>query len=158
MKKSYAVVRKLSADELKLLLELFDYNDPNEMLVENRNNILSGKIDIFGLFVDDRLVGELRAAYVKEDERFAVKGRRAYIYAFRISEEFQGIGYGSFLIKSVISRLSEGGYTEFTIGVEDDNTTAMHIYKKLGFTEMICRILEEYQGDRYEYGLYLKRI
>ncbi len=150
-------VRKLSPDELELLLELFYYNDSSEMLVENTNNILSEKIDIFGLFSDNKLIGEIRAAYVNEDERFAVKGKRAYIYAFRISEELQGNGYGSFLINNVISRLSETGYTEFTIGVEDDNTVAMHIYENLGFTHMVCRVRESYQGDFYEYGLYLKK-
>ncbi len=48
------------------------------------------------------------------------------------------------------------GYSEFTIGVEDDNETAVHIYSKLGFTQLVGKISEEYQGDSYEYGLYLR--
>ena len=59
-------------------------------------------------------------------------------------------------MNKVISILAEKGYSEFTIGVEDDNEKAIHIYSKLGFTQLIGRMSEEYQGDSYEYGLYLK--
>lgn len=59
-------------------------------------------------------------------------------------------------IDNIISLLAEKGCSEFTIGVEDGNETAKHIYSKLGFTQLIGRISEEYQGDSYEYGLYLK--
>lgn len=61
------------------------------------------------------------------------------------------------MINEVISILAEKGYSEFTIGVEEDNETAMHIYSKLGFTQLIGRMSEEYQGDSYEYWLYLMR-
>ena len=59
-------------------------------------------------------------------------------------------------MSEVISTLSQKGYSEFTIGVEDDNETAVHIYSKLGFTQFVGKISEEYQGDSYEYGLYLR--
>lgn len=54
------------------------------------------------------------------------------------------------------SKLMQKGYSEFTIGVEEDNKAAQHIYTKLGFTKLLGKIREEYQGDCYEYGLYLK--
>lgn len=49
------------------------------------------------------------------------------------------------------------GYTEFTIGVENDNEIAKHIYFKLGFTNAI----DKGHGDEFdpsEYTLYLKDI
>ena len=52
--------------------------------------------------------------------------------------------------------LAENGYSEFTVGVEDDNTRARYMYEKNGFTEPIARIKECYQGDSYEYDLLLK--
>lgn len=48
-------------------------------------------------------------------------------------------------------------YCEFTVGVEDDNFRAMHMYRALGFNEFVLRKQEEYQGDWYEYDLYLMR-
>ena len=92
-----------------------------------------------------------------EDARMASRGRRAYLFAFRVREGFQGRGYGTHLMKTVLAALSEDGYSEFTIGVEDDNQRAARLYQAFGFTELIARKQEAYQGDAYEYGLYLKK-
>lgn len=151
-------VRIINTDEIKLLFQFFDYNDPDEMIAENTRDINKGKFDIFGLFQDGNLIGEIYVAYVHSDERFAVRNKRVYLFAFRVHEDFQGKGYGQFLMNEVVSILSEKGYSEFTIGVEDDNEMAIHIYSKLGFTQLIGRISEKYQGDSYEYGLYLRSL
>ena len=60
-------------------------------------------------------------------------------------------------MKNVLAVLKEAGYSEFTVGVEDDNFRAIHIYQALGFNEFLLRKHEEYQGDEYDYNLYLKR-
>lgn len=86
-------VRTLHTEELNLLFQLYQYNNPKEMLTENARDINDKKIEIFGLFRKDRLIGELHVAYVNEDERFAVRNRRAYLFAFRIHEEYQGDCY-----------------------------------------------------------------
>ena len=49
------------------------------------------------------------------------------------------------------------GYTEFTIGVEENNIVAKHIYSKLGFNQVI----DKGKGNEFdptEYTLYLKDI
>lgn len=66
-------VKALSIDELNLLFQLFDYNNPDEMVLENTRDITEGRIEIFGLFQKDRLIGEIRAAYAHKDDRFAKK-------------------------------------------------------------------------------------
>lgn len=68
------------------------------------------------------------------------------------------MGLGKLLMKTVLGALAAEGYSEFTIGVEDDNDRALHIYKSFGFSGIIARKYEEYQGDEYEYNLYLKRL
>jgi len=148
-------IRRLEAGELGLLTELFDYNNPAEMIAQVSKEITAGDVDIFAMFDDNRLVGELHAAYRSEDER-AVFGRRAYLFAFRIHNEYQGRGLGNELLRYVLRDLAGRGYREFTVGVEDDNKRAKHIYESFGFTELIARKYEEYQGDGYEFGLYLK--
>lgn len=43
-------------------------------------------------------------------------------------------------------------------GLYDYNDVdAIHMYQSMGFTEVIARKYEEYQGDGYEYNLYLRR-
>ena len=151
------VIRKIATDELPILTELHDYEDIDDMLASNKRRIENGGIDIFCLFDGERLIGELRTMYKHEDSLFAIDGKRAYLYAYRIHTDFQGQGLGKYLMNYVIDTLEKLGYTEFTIGVEDDNTIAQHIYQSLGFTELLARTKEEYQGDSYEYNLYLKR-
>ena len=151
-------VKPLCSDEMHLLKDLFIYNDYEEMVQNNSNAIDSGQIDIFGLFLKGSLIGELRVMYCNRDERFAKKGQRAYLYAFRIHKEYQGLGLGKYLLNYVIDQLTNIGYTEFTVGAEDDNERAKFIYRTFGFDILLDRIQEEYQGERYEYTLYLKQI
>ena len=150
------IIRPLLPSELPILTQLFDYNSPSEMIEQNEQDMNNGTIDIFVMFDNDRPIGELHAAYDSDDKR-AAKGKRVYLFAFRIHEDYQGRGYGKQLLRSVIDTLTKQGYSEFTVGVEDDNTKAKHVYDRFGFTELIARKYEEYQGDGYEYGLYLRR-
>ena len=152
------LVRKLKVSEIPKLTELFKYKDVNEMIVENTKEMENGVIDIFGLFDGDKIIGELRAKYISDDNRFAEKDKRTYLYAFRIHQKHQGKGLGNFLLENVLESLAENGYNEFTVGVENDNARARYMYEKNGFTEPIARIKESYQGDSYEYDLLLKRI
>ena len=150
-------VRPLKVTELVMLTGLFDYNDVDAMLEENTSDIMAGRIDIYGLFQEHRLIGELHVKYESEDALEAVRDKRAYLFAFRVHEDFQNLGIGKYLLRSVINELTKQGYTELTVGVEDDNERAIHMYQSFGFTEVIARKYEEYQGDGYEYNLYLRR-
>lgn len=150
-------IEKLEVRDLHILTELFDYNNVEEMIFECTRDIQNGNIDIFVLYDKEILVGELRVMYQSEDENFAVPDRRAYLFAFRVREGFQNNGYGTYLLKAVLDLLKENGYSEFTVGVEDDNFRAIHMYQNMGFKEFLLRKQEEYQGDAYEYNLYLKR-
>ena len=151
------IVRKLNTSELSILTNLFNYKDVDDMIAENTRDIENGVIDIFALFDGDKIIGELRVKYISDDNRFTKKGKRAYLYAFRINENYQGKGLGSYLLENVLTMLKESGYSEFTVGVEDNNARARYMYEKNSFIEPIARIKESYQGDSYEYDLLLKR-
>ncbi len=150
-------IAKLAVHDLYILTELFEYNNIEQMISECTHDIQKGIIDIFVLYDKDVLIGELHIMYESDDENYAIRGRRAYMFAFRVREDFQNKGYGTYLLKTVLSVLKEDGYCEFTVGVEDDNIRAIHMYQALGFSEIILRKQKEYQGDTYEYNLYLKR-
>ena len=152
------IVRKLKTSELPILTELFNYKDIDDMIFENTRNIENGIVDIFALFDDSKLIGELHVKYDNEDKDFAEKGKRAYLFAFRVHKDYQGKGLGSYLLKTVIDELNANGYHELTVGVEDDNIRARYMYEKLGFIHPIARIKETYQGDSYEYDLLLRKI
>ena len=57
------IVRKLKTSELPMLTELFNYKDIDDMITENTRDIENGIIDIFALFDDNKLIGELHVKY-----------------------------------------------------------------------------------------------
>ena len=151
------IVRKLKITELPILTQLFNYKDIDDMIFENTRNIQNGIVDIFALFDDGKLIGELHVKYDNEDKDFAEKEKRAYLFAFRVHKDYQGKGLGSYLLETVIDELNANGYHELTVGVEDNNLRAKYMYEKHGFNQPIARIKETYQCDSYEYDLLLRK-
>lgn len=151
------IVRKLKVLELPILTQLFNYKDIDDMIFENTRNIQNGIVDIFALFDDNKLIGELHVKYDNEDKDFAEKEKRAYLFAFRVHKDYQGKGLGSYLLETVIDELNANGYHELTVGVEDNNPRAKYMYEKHGFNQPIARIKETYQCDSYEYDLLLRK-
>ncbi len=151
------IARKLKTSELPILTELFNYKDIDDMIIENTRNIENGIVDIFALFYDGKLIGELHVKYDNEDKDFAEKYKRAYLFAFRVHKDYQGKGLGSYLLETVIDELTNNGYHELTVGVENDNLRARYMYEKYGFIHPIARIKETYQDDSYEYDLLLRK-
>ena len=150
-------IREATLADLPRLPELFDYNDVRAMIAEHTRRITSGEFSIFLLFEDDALIGELHVTWRSDDPQLAIDGQRAYLSAFRIREDKQGHGFGQFLLHEVIRRIEGAEFREITVGVEDDNPRAKHMYAKAGFTEFVARRRESYQGDEYEYDLLLRR-
>lgn len=143
--------------DLPRLPELFDYNDVPGMIAANTRRIASGKHSIFLLLDGDDLIGELHVTWRGDDPLIAIDGQRAYLSAFRVRKDKHGVGFGSFLLNSILHIIDQGSYREVTVGVEDDNPRARHMYEKRGFTQTIARCRESYQGDEYAFDLLLRR-
>lgn len=150
--------RKIEIEEFDKLKRVFP---GNEELWEKYKNMQIEKIekkeiDIFVIENDENIIGEITANYKSNKlENEAKAGIRAYLEAFRLSKEYRGQGLGQKLINYCMKYLENIGYTEFTIGVEDDNEIAKHIYSKLGFTKIVGRGHGD-EFDNSEYTLYLK--
>ena len=150
-------IRKLTPEELPLRLGLCDFRDPQQMLRENEARLQKGLIDIFGLFDGNALIGELSVKYDSEDPLQTIPGQRAYLYAFRIREDYRRQGLGTALLRHVMDRLQTRGIRELTVGVEDDNPDARRLYTRAGFDRVIARKEECYQTDTYAFDLLLRK-
>ena len=153
-------IRKIKKEEFEKLKTLFP--DNNEMWIKYKKKRLEqfGKkeIDVFVIEEDEKVIGEITVSYKNDElETETIPNKRVYLQAFRVDKKYQGQGLGQKLINYCIEYLIKKGYTQFTIGVEDDNEIAKHIYFKLGFNEAI----DKGHGDEFdpsEYTLYLKDI
>lgn len=154
------VFRKITKDEFDRLRGLFP--DNGQMWLKYRNMRLeqfdNGEIDVYVIERNRFFIGELSVNYVSHDlASEAIPNQRVYLQAFRLHKKYQGLGLGQKLIQFALSDLERQGYTEFTIGVEEDHEKAKHIYSKCGFTEAI----DKGYGDEFdpsEYILYMRRI
>lgn len=152
--------RKINIEEFDKLKRLFPGDDDlwkkykKQRLEEFKKN----QIDVFIIENENEFVGEITINYANHDLLTeTIPNQRVYFEAFRVDREFQGKGLGQELMDYCINTLVNEGYTEFTIGVEEDNERAKHIYFKYGFTEAI----DKGQGDEFdpsEYTLYIKRL
>ena len=153
------IIKKILKEEFINLKELFPGNE--ELWIKYKNQRLkqfdNEEIDIYVIKEDEKFIGELTVNYVSHDLKSeTIPNIRVYFEAFRIDKKYQGKGLGQKLIEYTINDLKEKGFKEFTIGVEEDNEKAKHIYFKYGFTEPI----DYGKGDEFdpsEYTLYLKK-
>ncbi len=132
----------------------------NELWIKYRENRLkqldNKEIVIFVVKEEDEIIGEITANYISHSLiEETIKDKRIYFEAFRIVHKFRGKGYGQSLFNYAIGYFKERNYTEFTIGVEEDNIIAKHIYTKLGFITKIAEGIGD-EFDPSDYSLYLK--
>lgn len=150
-------IRKINLTEIDELKKLFKHKDFEKYKIELIKDIKNNVRDIYIILDNEKIIGELTVHYKDKSKLEVIQNIRVYLSAYRILEEYRGKGLGQELLSFVIKDLEKIGYTEFTIGVEDDNKNALHIYKKFGFREIIARLSEEYDGNTYEYNLYLRK-
>lgn len=152
--------RKIDKAEFNKLKRLFpDNEDKWQKYKKQRLQQFDNKeIDVFVIEEDNLFIGEITINYVNHNlQTETMPNKRVYLEAFRIDKNYRKNGLGQRLINYSIEILINKGYTEFTIGVENDNEIAKHIYFKLGFIEEI----DKGHGDEFdpsEYTLYLMKI
>ena len=85
----------------------------------------------FAVYVDDRMVGFAMFAFdeINDDPD------KYWLWRFMIDEEFQGKGYGSAALEAIIEYFRENGADEITLSTKENNTAALGLYHKFGFSE-----------------------
>lgn len=152
--------RKITFAEFDKLNLLFP--DSHEQWIKYKNQRLKQfekkDIDVYVIEHCSRFIGEITAIYSNYSlSTETIPNVRAYFSTFRLEEKYQGMGLGQELMRFALDDLTKRGYTQFTIGVEEDNEAAKHIYFKLGFT----REIDHGCGDEFDptdYTLYLKTL
>lgn len=149
-------VKKIAADEVSALTKLFEYDDPQAELDKVARQIAYGIVDVFVLVNEQEPIGELRVQYDCGNNLETIDWKRVYLFAFRVNAKYRNRGCGSYLIEYVIQECACRGYSEYTVGVEVENTCAKHIYAKLGFNTKLAHKTDNWGGESYEYDLFLK--
>lgn len=152
-------IRKLRMEEFDRLKPLFP--DSDEKWDGYRRSRLEQfsrhDADTYIMEASGACIGELSANYSSRTlAEETIPQQRVYLDTFRLAEAYQGAGLGQRLLRYALDDLEARGFTEFTIGVEEENEIARHIYSKFGFTVPVA----QGHGSLYDpcdYTLYLRK-
>lgn len=129
------LIRLGKINELKLL-----WGNSNKVTQEHFiEGILRGSQEFWVIEEEatSTLIGELHIIWDSEDKDEANGINRSYLCSYRINKNFQGIGFGSQLMKRVLQRIEDKGFNEVTIGVDEDAEKLKKIYNSWGFRTYI---------------------
>lgn len=113
--------------------------------------IIADDAEFWTIDYKNKLIGELYIFKDLDYKHFADGATTVYLCAFRVSEEFQGKGFGTKLMDRVFKRIEQLDFKYVTIGVEEAETANMKLYSRMGFSEVVkicdfdpCDVKEDY--------------
>lgn len=105
---------------------------------ECRANIATDLMRVYVARQGNKIIGQISAHFVPRlNLEEAIPDQRVYFDSFCILPSMRTKGYGQQLLSYALEQLKAENYKEFTVGVEESDAVALHIYFKFGFTEKI---------------------
>ena len=104
--------------------------------------------------INGEFIGEGALVLDARDADYTITNKRVYVSRMIVKKEYRNRGIGSTILEFLINKAKEMGFSEMTIGVDKDNSNALHLYRKYGFTE----VLFDGTDENGEYLKLMKRI
>ncbi len=144
--KAYSV-KQIGSEEYSNCSEI--WNKQKFQYTENMNKeqIKTGNRDVFILTVEDQYIAMCDLVYNKPEYE-TVPDKRLYLSRLVVKKNYRGEGYGKAILQYILSIAKEKEYSEIVLGVDCDNTVALNLYKKLGFS--IYELDEDKDGKFYK--------
>ena len=124
-------------------MEKCEFTEKFYQEIENGNRV------VFIYKINDEFIGEIAYVFDMNDTDYTIPNKRIYISRLIVKKEYRNQGIGGTLIDYILDEIKKMGYKEATIGVDKDNVTAIHLYKKKGFTNILFDGKDEY-GEFYK--------
>ncbi|HSN94681.1 MAG TPA: GNAT family N-acetyltransferase, partial [Anaerolineaceae bacterium] len=131
------LLRVLEEDDLTALEWEGQYSHFRKLYRQHYKNSLAGSTLIW--VVTDRtgkVIGQVFIMLYAKDNEIADGKRRAYLFSFRIRDEWRGLGIGSFVMQYAEDFLREKGFSWLRLNVAKDNLKAIGIYLHRGYRIM----------------------
>ena len=93
----------------------------------------AGNREAYALYVNGNIAAECHLV-CDNPEYGTVPGKRAYLSRMVTRKEYRRQGYGETVARYILDLAKEEGFAELALGVNCDNTAAVRLYEKLGFT------------------------
>lgn len=114
-----------------------------------KQQIIDGNRIVFVYEIDGEFIGEIAYVLDNNDPDYTIPNKRVYVSRLIVKKEYRNQGIGGILIDYIVNEIKNLGYSEISIGVDKDNETALHLYKKKGFDKIIFDGADE-DGEYYK--------
>lgn len=142
------VIKKLNISEYEKCNNIWNISaDPHTEPF--RKEIETGNRVVYVYKVNGEFLGEIAYVFDMNDSDYTISNQRIYLSRLIVKPEYRNKGIGSILVDFMIEEIRKMGYKEISIGVDKDNTAALHLYRKKGFTNVIFDGADEY-GEYYK--------
>lgn len=111
----------INSTHIKKYHEGWGRNGDTALIALNTNNQAVGAVWY-------RLFNEFNKGYGYVDSYIPELG-------IAVTKEVRGTGVGTLLMKKIINQAISEGYKSISLSVDPENSSAVHIYKKLGFKD-----------------------
>ena len=125
------IIEKLDPDDHLACVALFGGSCPFvQTCLDQRRE---GNREAYALYVNGNVAAECHLVY-DNPEYGTVPGKRAYLSRMVTRKEYRRKGFGETIARYILALAKSKGYQEIALGVNCDNTAALRLYQKLGFT------------------------
>ncbi len=114
-----------------------------------KKQIIAGERLVYIYKINNEFVGEGDLVINVDDSDYFIPNQRIYVSRMIVKKEYRNQGIGGIILDYLIEQAKAKGYKEMALGVDIDNYSAIHLYKKKGFTTLI-------KEDEDEYGRFYK--
>lgn len=142
------VIEPLSIEDYHKCANIWNMN-AQPLSLQWKEEIESGNRLVFIYKIKGEFIAEGALVLHTADPDYTIPGKRVYVSRMIVKKEYRNRGIGSEILAFLINKAQEMGYSEMTIGVDKDNTAALHLYKKYGFTEVLFDGKDE-NGEYYK--------
>lgn len=114
-------VELLNSPSIKKYYEDWGRKGDTALIAIDKNNRAVGAVWY-------RLFDESNKGYGYVDNRTPELG-------IAVTQEARGLGIGTLLMKKITQQATDNGYKSISLSVDPENTSAVHIYRQLGFID-----------------------
>lgn len=109
-----------------------------------KKQILKSERLVFIYKINNKFIGEGDLVINNSDSDYFIPHKRIYVSRIIVKKEFRNKGIGSAILDLLTEKSKELGYSQMALGVDIDNYTALHLYRKKGFNNIIAECEDEY--------------
>lgn len=152
---SHVIIRQLRKEDLPALEWDGEYTHFRRLYRQTYESARRGRAILWiAELPGTGIIGQLFVQLTSGRPELADGVNRAYIYGFRVKDDYRGYGVGSHMMDFTEADLIRRGFRRVTLNVGQDNPDARRLYEKRGYRVVASEpgrwSYEDHEGKRRE--------